>query len=165
MVVYDYDSNAILTVPLKSKSAANHLQAITRIHSFLNSKGIFLKIHIIDNECSNIVKNYIKTSEHIELLLISPYSHQANIAEKAVDIFKNHFILSLATVHPFFLLHLWYRLLLLSATTLNLLHPSCINPNLLAYKLLYSVFNYNKTLLAPPRIKVLVYEAIEKRGT
>ena len=123
MVVYDHDSNATLTVPLKSKSAADHLQAITKIHSFLNSKGIFPKLHIMDNECSNIVKNYIKTSKHIELLLVPPHSHRANMAEKAIDIFKNHFVAGLATVHPSFPLHLWCRLLPLATTTLNLLRP------------------------------------------
>ena len=165
MVVYDYDSNAILTMLLKSKLAANHLQAITNIYLFLNSKGIFPKMHIKDKEFSNIVKNYIKTLKHIELLLVPPYSYQANMVEKAIHIFKNHFVTSLATMHPSFPLYLWCHLLPLAITTLNLLCPSHVNSNLLAHKLLYSVFNYNKTLLALSRTKVLVYKAIEKRGT
>ena len=121
-------------------------------------------MHIINNECSNIVKNFIKTSKHIEILFVPPYSYWANMVENAIDIFKNHFITGFATMHPSFLLYLLYYLLPLAITTLNLLRPSYINLNLSAHKLLYGMFDYNKTLLALHRIKVLVHEATEKRG-
>ena len=119
----------------------------------------------MDNECSDIVKNYIKNTKNIELLLVPPYSHRVNTAEKAIDIFKSHFIAGLATVHPSFPLYLWCRLLPLATTTLNLLHPSRINPKLSAYELIHGTFDYNKTPLAPPGSKVLVYDAPAKRGT
>ena len=133
MVTYDHESDTILNVPLKSKSDADHLQAITKMYSFLNSKGIFPKLHTIGNECSNKVKNYIKNSKNIELLIVPPYSHRANTAEKAIVVFKNRFIYGLVTVHPSCPLHLWCRLLYLATTTLNLLRPSRINPNLSAH--------------------------------
>ena len=165
MVMCDHDSNAILTKPLKSKSATEHLQAIKEVHACLNQKGIHPKVHIMDNECSSIVKDYLKNEKKIELLLAPPYLHRINTAEKAIDIFKCHFITGLATVDPSFPLHLWCRLLDLATTTLNLLRPSRINPKLSAHELLEGTFDYNKTPIAPPGCKVLAHDSVDKRKT
>ena len=105
MVVYDHDSNAILPKALKSRSVAEHLTAIQEVHQYLNSRGIHPKIHIIDNECSKLVKEYIKQEQKIELILVPPYLHRANAVEKAIDIFKYNFITGLAIVDPNFLLY------------------------------------------------------------
>ena len=60
LIAYDWDSNAILAYPLKSKSATKHLCTIKTLQQFLNKKGIHPKLHIIDNEYSQLVKEYIK---------------------------------------------------------------------------------------------------------
>ena len=165
MVVYDHDSNAILPKALKSRSAAEHLTAIQEVHQYLNSRGIHPKIHIMDNECSQLVKNYIRQEQKIELMLVPPYLHRANAVEKAIDIFKCHFITGLASVDPDFPLHLWCRLLPLASLTLNLLRPSRINPKLSAYEILEGVFDYNRHPIAPPGCKALIHEATTKRKT
>ena len=82
--------------------------------------------------------------------VIEKQRDRANAAEKAIGIFKDHFISGLAIVNPNFSLHLWCRLIPLAVTTLNLLRPSRINPKLSAYEILNGVFDYNKTPLAPP---------------
>ena len=150
LVACDYDCNAILAYPLKSKTAAAHLEAVKLLHTYLNNKGMNPKLYMIDNECSELVKDYVKNALKIDLLLVPPHLHRTNAAEKAIDIFKNHFIAGLATVDPSFPLHLWCRLLPLATTTLNLMRPSRINPKLSAYELLNGIFDYNKTPLAPP---------------
>ena len=165
LVAYDYDCNAILAYPLKSKTAAAHLEAVKLLHTSLNNKGVHPKLHMMDNECSELVKDYIKNALKIDLLLVPPHLHRTNAAEKAIDIFKNHFIAGLATVDPSFPLHLWCRLLPLATTTLNLMRPSRINPKLSAYELLNGIFDYNKTPLAPPGCKVIVHENRDQRGT
>ena len=96
--------------------------------------------------------------------IIPPNLHRTNAAEKAIDIFKDHFISGLATVHPSFPLHLWYRLISLEVTTLNLMRPSRINPKLSAYEILNGVFDCNKNPIAPPGCKVIVHEPPNKRG-
>ena len=165
MVVYDYDSNTILVEPLKSKSATNHLTAIIKMYKFLQSRGIQPKICIIDNKCSKLVNYYIKNSLNLQLQLVPPHMHQVNIAEKAIDIYKNHFISGLAIVNPSFPLHLWCRIVPLATTTLNLLRPTRINPRLSVNEFLNGVFDYNKTPLAPLGTKVLVYDALSNRKT
>ena len=63
-------------------------------------------MRIIDNEYPKIAKDYIKTIKNIELMLVPSYLYQVNAAEKAIDIFKNYFIVSLTMVDPSFPLHL-----------------------------------------------------------
>ena len=81
-----------------------------------------------------------------------------NAAEKAIDSFKNYFIVGLSSLYPQFPMHLWYQLLLLATLTLNLLRPARVNPKLSAEEFLNGVFDYNKTPIAPPGYKVLVHE-------
>ena len=119
----------------------------------------------MDNECPSIVLEYIKNTKKMDLLLVPPYMHRVNAAEKAIDSYKNHFISGLATVHPDFPLHLWCRLIPLASITLNLLRPSRINPRLSAEECLNGVFDYNKTPIAPPGCKVVVHESTTNRGT
>ena len=149
MVAYNYYSNAILAEPLKSRSASYLLEAISKMYMYLQSRGIQPKIHVMDNECPSVVKKYLQEN-NVELRLVPPFQHRANAAEKAIGIFKDHFISGLATVDPNFPLHLWCCLIPLAVTTLNLLRPSRINPKLSAYEFLNGIFDYNKTPLAPP---------------
>ena len=72
-------------------------------------------------------KRVHKNEKNIELILVPNYLQCVNTAEKAIDIFKCHFITRLATVDLQFPLHLWYRLLSLTTLILNLLRSSHIN--------------------------------------
>jgi hypothetical protein len=112
----------------------------------------------------SISKTLLRT-KNVNLQLVPPNLHRTNAAEKAIGIFKDHFITGLATVHPNFPLHLWCRLLPLAVTTLNLMRPSNVNPKLSAYELLNGVFDYNRTPLAPPGTKVIVHTPTDKRKT
>ena len=98
MIIYDHDSNAIIARPLKSKSATEQLENIKEVHNYLNARGIHPKLHIMDNECADIVKNYLLHNKKIDLLLVLPHLHRVNTAEKAIDTFKNHS--SSAVSHP-----------------------------------------------------------------
>ena len=89
--------------------------------------------------------------------------HHVNAAEKAIDSFKNHFITELSMLDSSFPMHLWCRLIPLAITTLNLLRPSRVNPKLSTEEYLNEVFDYNKTPIAPPGCRVLVYEMKQQR--
>ena len=116
-------------------------------------------------ECPLVAKERITNAKKMELLLVPPYAHRVNAAEKAIDSYKNHFISGLVTLHSDFPLHLWCRLITLASTTLNLLRPSRINPRLSAEECLNGVFDYNKTPIAPPGCKVVVHESTTNKGT
>jgi len=90
--------------------------------------------------------------------------HRRNLAERAIQTFKNHFISGLCSTHPDFPLNLWDKLLPQAELTLNLLRPSRIQPHLSAYAQLYGPFQYNSTPFAPPGIKVLLHESPEQRS-
>ena len=81
---------------------------------------------------------------------IPPHTHQANIAERAIQTFKNHFKAGLASVDPDFLISEWDCLLKQAFITLNLLGASRVNTKLSAYAYLFGNYVFNKNPLAPP---------------
>jgi hypothetical protein len=91
--------------------------------------------------------------------------HQTNAAKKAINIWKCHFIAALSSVDPNFPMHLWCQLIEQGTTTRNLKRPVHINPRLSAHAQLNGVFDYNRTPLAPPGIKVLIHETPANRRT
>jgi hypothetical protein len=164
MVLYDFDTNAILAEPLKNKTAAEQLRATTVLHNYLQRRGFHPQFHIMDNECPITTKNYLHDSS-INFQLVPPHLHRTNAAEKAIGTFKDHFIAGLCSVNPNFPMHLWCRLIPLAVTTLNLLRPARINPRLSAEAILNGAFDYNRTPLAPPGTKVIVHENPTQRKT
>ncbi len=95
--------------------------------------------------------------------LAEPDNHRANAAERAIQTFKNHFIAGLATVDPTFPLQLWCYLLTQAKLTLNLLRTLRQDPTKSAYASLNQAFDWNRTPLAPPGTKALIYEAPANR--
>jgi hypothetical protein len=54
-------------------------------------------------------------------MLVEPHNHQVNVAERAIQTFKDHFISALATADSEFPLQLWDKLTSQVKTTLNLM--------------------------------------------
>jgi hypothetical protein len=164
MIFYYYDSSAILAEPLKSRSETELLRAFSKLHQYLTDRGLRPALHILDNECPKGLKTYIRNA-NATLQLAPPNLHRTNTAEKAIDIWKCHFIAGLSSVDPNFPMHLWCRLIAQATTMLNLLRPACLNPRLSAEAQLNGAFDYNRTPLAPPGTKVLVHETPANRRT
>ena len=162
MVVYDYDTNAIIVEPTKNKTAETMVSAFSILHSRLTKAGFKPKLHRLDNECSDLLKLDLK-SKGLDFQLVPPGCHRRNAAERAIRTFKNHFIAGLCSVNPKFPIGLWCRLLPQAEMTLNLLRPSHTNPKVSAYNQLEGIFDFVRTPLAPPGIKVLGYEDAGKR--
>ena len=64
-----------------------------------------------------------------------------------------------------FPLHLWDKQLPHAELALNLLRGSRINPKLSAWEQIHGRFDFNRTPIAPPGIKVLVHEKSKQRTT
>ena len=156
LVVYDYDSNSILIEPMRSRTGPCILGAFKVIHARLLAAGLRPQLHRLDNECSAALKKFLR-DEDIDFQLVPPRLHRRNAAERAIRTFKNHFIAGLCSVDKNFPLHLWDKLLPQAEMTLNLLRGSRINPRLSAYAQLHGHFDFNRTPLAPPGIRVLVH--------
>jgi hypothetical protein len=164
LICYDYDSNAILAVAFKNRTAACIKTAFETIHQRLCKAGLRPAFQRLDNECSDILKEFMK-QEKIDYQLVVPGSHRRNSAERAIRTWKNHFIAGLCSVDKNFPLHLWDRLLPQAELTLNLLRGSRINPKLSSWAQMHGTFDYNRTPLAPPGIGVLVHEKSADRTT
>jgi hypothetical protein len=51
MILYNYDSNAILVEPLKSKSEGDMIRAYSKLHEYLSDRGLKPRLQKLDNEC------------------------------------------------------------------------------------------------------------------
>jgi len=98
--------------------------------------------HIMDNETSAEYKKAIRKNCTIQL--VPPNNHRCNLAERAIQMFKSHFIAIFAGVDDTFPMRLWDKLLPQTIVTLNLLHQSNAVPSVSAYQYVRGTFDYNK---------------------
>jgi hypothetical protein len=77
MILYDYDSNAILAQPIKDRTAPESLKAFQVMEQELVSRGLKPKLTKLDNEASKMLKEYLHQQD-ITFQLVPPYSHIQN---------------------------------------------------------------------------------------
>jgi hypothetical protein len=123
MVLYDYDSNAILAKPIKDRTAPDLLKAFQFMEQELVTRGLKPKLMKLDNEASKLLKDYLYQQD-ITFQLVPPYSHRSNSAERAIRSFKDHLIAGLCSTDKSFPMHLWDRILPQAVMTLNMLRTS-----------------------------------------
>jgi hypothetical protein len=106
--VYSFECNYITPVAMKSKSASEWLKSFDEIFQELTSRGLKPKLQTMDNEASAALKSY-STEKEMTYQLLPPHCHRRNAAERAIRTFKEHFVAGLASVDPYFPMHLWDR--------------------------------------------------------
>jgi hypothetical protein len=121
-------------------------------------------MHILDNECSVEVKERIQLN-NMQYQLVPPNDHRRNIAEKAIQVFKAHFISILCGTDKAFPLHLWDRLLGQAEHMLNMLRTSRMTPSVSAYAYLRGKHNNNANPFAPLGCKVEAHVMLSIRET
>jgi hypothetical protein len=164
MVMYVYDANRILAVPMKSRTAEAHLKAYKTLVRTCIKAGFRPKLQKLDNEASQLLREYID-SESIQVNLVPPGIHRANAAERAIQTCKAHFITGLSSLPPKFPLNLWDKLIQQSVMTINMLRASRLNPKLSAYAIMFGEFNFDHTPLAPPGTPVIIHEKLDNWKT
>ena len=164
LVIYDYDSNAILAEPLRSRAAAVIRDAWEKLNHILMNKGRKPELYVLDNECSTELKAAM-SKYTINFQRVPPHVHRRNAAERAIQTFKNHFVAGLATAHPDFPASECDRLIPQAVLTLNHLRNARANPNLSAHAFLHGTFNFAHTPLAPPATKVVVHVKPKERNS
>ena len=100
-VLYDYDSNAILSRAIKSRQGKVIADAYTSCYKELTQHGHEVKLFVLDNECSNDLRLAI-TKNGTKYELVPPHQHRRNAAERAIRTYKNHLLAGLATCDPDF---------------------------------------------------------------
>jgi Reverse transcriptase (RNA-dependent DNA polymerase) len=164
VIMYHFDSNSIHAEPIRNRTGPSILEAYKKLHTKLSKAGLKPKLQRLDNECTEALKDYFR-EEKIDFQLVPPGVHRRNAAERAIRTFKNHFIAGLCSTDPNFPIHLWDRLLPQAVISLNLLRTSRINPKHSAWSQFNGPFDFNRTPIAPPGIRVLVHEKPSKRTT
>ena len=142
---------------MPNQEATTQVKTFQDIYKYLQQRNSKPFLHVMNNECSQIVKEYI-TDNQTRIQLVEAHSHEVNAAEYAVQMVKNHLIDGLCTVYKSFPIQLWCELLHQCKMTLKLLRASRRNPKLSAYAILEGEYNFDKTPLTPPRTKALVYK-------
>jgi hypothetical protein len=103
--------------------------------------------------------------EDIQLQQAPPRMHWCNTAERAIQIFKNHFIAGICSVDPNFTLRIWDKLSPQTTITLNLPWQSRINPRLSDYAQLNGHYDFNRAPMAPPCTRVVAHEKPDQRAS
>jgi hypothetical protein len=91
LVVYHYESNAILALPISGFSDNIFFQAYKQIYKMIESKGFVIRFNVMDNQASKVIKK-ILTPKQCDLILVEPNNHHINAAECAIQTFKDHFV-------------------------------------------------------------------------
>jgi hypothetical protein len=86
-VLYDYDSNAILANPIKSRKAEDIAAGYEFCYQQLTVAGIRPIIQRLDNEASNDLIKAI-TDKNLQYQLASPHDHRLNPAKRTIQTLK-----------------------------------------------------------------------------
>ena len=149
---------------MKSRKASELTTVYSKIHKMLTSRGLKPKLHILDNECSQTIIDFVLSVDE-KYHLVPPHIHRRNAAERGIQTFKNHFIAGLSSVHKLFPIHLWCILIPQSILSLNLLRGSIMNPKLSAHAQVHGSFDLNATTIAPPGTKIIIHDKPIVRGS
>jgi hypothetical protein len=110
MILYAYDSDAILAQPIEDRTAPELLRAFQYMEQELVARGLKPRLMKLDNEASKLLKDYLYHQD-IKSQLVPPYSHRRNSAERAIRSFKDHLIAGLCSTYKYFTIHLSDRIL------------------------------------------------------
>ena len=93
---------------MKSRKDKDMVAMFKEVYKELNAKGHHTALHILNNECSKAVKQYI-SSEKLTSNLLSLTAIASNQAKQAVKSAKYHTLASLITLDPNCLIRLWLQ--------------------------------------------------------
>jgi len=157
MILYHVDSNSIWVECTKNKTEGEMILARSRALIRMRACGIIPKRQVLDNEASKAYKQTIKESG-MEYQLVPPDDHCRNIAEKAIQTWKDHFIATLSGTSSNFPLHLWCQTIPQMERQLNLLHQSNSNPKISTYAHLHGHHDYNSVPFVPIGIESMAHD-------
>ena len=151
-------------LPMKSREDACMVDAFKQVYAKLESLGHKPKLHILDNECSRAIQNFLEEKgtrrHHVE-----PHNHRVNAAEPAVKTAKYHMIAALATLDWSCPIQLWSKMMEQIQDTLNMFRTSRNDTTKTAYQELEGDFDWNATPMTPLGSKGSVFIHPDNRNT
>jgi hypothetical protein len=130
----------------------------------MRRRGLIPKHQILNNQASAEYKAAIEASGMTHEI-VPPQEHRRNMAKKAIQTFKDHFVGVLSGCAPSMPIHLWCQLLPQVERQLLLLCQSRAHPNLSAYAHVYEHHDYNWHPFAPIGMEALVHDKPHKCRT
>jgi hypothetical protein len=106
LIVYHYESNAILALPISGLDNNTIFAVYKTQFESLESKGHKIRLNVMDNQCTKQIKKNLTANDCDLMLVEEPHNHRVNAAEHAIKMFKDHFISALATTDSKFPLQL-----------------------------------------------------------
>ena len=164
MVGYHADANYIFQEAMKNRTERQMIDTYQRIVQRMRAGGLTVKKHILDNEISEGYKEAIKGND-VTHELVPPSDHRRNLAERAIQTAKNHFVGVIAGVHENFPMHLWCRLLAQAELQLNMQRQSNVTPKVSAYAHVHGPHNFMKKPFAPLGCPILTHDKPGNRGS
>jgi hypothetical protein len=153
MVIIHVDANCIFCEPMKNKTEGKMIATYQKIVNQMRMASLGRKHHQLDNKALATFKECIKANGMTHEL-VPPGNHRGNLAERAIQTFKHHFISILCGVDDKFPLSLWCHLLNPAKLTVNLLRQSNVAPKVSAYAHVHGQHDYMKKPFAPLGCKV-----------
>ena len=162
MVMFHVDSNSIFVEALKNRTEGEMILARRRALQRMKLAGVVPKTQVLDNEASKAYKEEIIESG-MDYQLVPPDDHRRNVAEKAIQTWKDHFISVMCGTADSFPLHLWDQCIPQMELQLCLLRQSNANPKISTYAHLYGHHNYNAVPFVPIGMETIVHEKPNRR--
>ena len=106
MVLYNYDSNAILAQAYRSCIGQKIVDNYNKVYKCLQKAVVIPVIQQIDNEVSNRLIKSIE-EKNLDYQVASPHDHYLNPVKRAMQIFKNHLISNLHGCYCDFPFYCW----------------------------------------------------------
>ena len=110
MVVNDIDSNSTWVEPMKNRTEGEMILTRQRALARMKLQGIIPKHEVLDNEISDAYRTEI-CDTNMTFQLVSPDNHRRNLAERAIQTWKDHFVGVLSGTASTFPLHLWCQII------------------------------------------------------
>ena len=123
---------------------------------------IFPRRQILDNEISEEYKEEIRHTG-MTYQLVPPDDHRHNLAERAIQTWKNNFVSVLSRAASTFPLHLWCQIIPQAERQLLLLSHSNVNTHISAYAHVYGQHNYSAEPFVPLGMESLVHYKPQRR--
>ena len=120
LVAYHFNGNYIISRALKNRKAETITKTWQTINNMFTQAGVAPNAYVMDNVISSDFVAAL-TKNNTSFQLVPPHTHRRNLAERAIQTFKNHFKAGLVSVDSNFPLSEWDRLLEQANITLNLL--------------------------------------------
>ena len=161
MIFYHAKARYIKAIPIVADTSPS--LAYQQAYEFFSDRGLHGDWFCSDNATSKATKDWF-AYHNVTVQLVPPHNHRANVAERMIQVFKDHFVSCLSGVDISFPMKHWNKLLEHAEIALNLLRRSAIDPSKSAWEVVYRrAYDINAHPLMPPGILAMVHESVDTR--